>query len=121
MLKRKLILAAGPATLLSGEQLSAMAAHFIRLLCELKHSGAIDKAQQGFAALCEVLFQHHDPALRQLPQRCMRQLLAYLRRPGQGPRDIVRRSGEHACGHARRGQGKSLKKRMWLWLCVCCE
>ena len=37
--------------------------------------------------------QHQaDPALRALPARCLRELTAYAGRPGQGRRDIVRRS-----------------------------
>jgi hypothetical protein len=39
------------------------------------------------------LLQQPNPALRQLPQRCLQQLLAFARRPGQGQSDIVRRSG----------------------------
>lgn len=73
-----------------------MASHFTRSLCALKHNGAIDKTQQGFTALCERLLQQPDPALCALPQRCLHQLLAFARRPGQGRSDIVRRSGEAA-------------------------
>ncbi len=40
------------------------------------------------------LLQQADPALRQLPQRCLNRLLEYARRPNQGRGDIVRRSGE---------------------------
>ncbi|KAL4419934.1 hypothetical protein ABPG75_007032 [Micractinium tetrahymenae] len=82
----------GAAALLTGDQLSHMASHFTHSLCALKHNGAIDKTQQGFTALCERLLQQPDPALRALPQRCLHQLLAFARRPGQGRSDIVRRS-----------------------------
>lgn len=100
--------AAGPAALLSAEQLSFMAEHLTHTLCTLKHNGAVDKTQQGFAALCERLLRLPDPALRQLPQRCLLQLLAHMRRPGQGRGDIVRRSGGWA--------GCALGLRV----CVCC-
>lgn len=85
---------AGAAPLLTADQLSHMASHFTHALCALKHNGVIDKAQQGFTALCERLLQQPAPALRALPQRCLHQLLAFARRPGQGRSDIVRRSGE---------------------------
>ena len=45
--------AAGPGALLSAAQLDRMAAHYTRSLCDLKHYGAIDKTQQGFALLCQ--------------------------------------------------------------------
>lgn len=44
---------AGSTGLLSPEQLSFMADYFTNALCCLKHNGAVDKTQQGFAALCE--------------------------------------------------------------------
>ena len=44
---------AGAAGLLSAGQLSHMADYFTNALCCLKHNGAVDKTQQGFAALCE--------------------------------------------------------------------
>lgn len=44
---------AGPNELLTAGQLSRMADHFTASLCSLKHNGAVDKTQQGFAALCE--------------------------------------------------------------------
>ncbi len=86
--------AAGAAALLSADHLSRMASYFTHSLCALKHNGAIDKTQQGFTALCERLLQQPDPTLRALPQRCLHQLLAFARRPGQGRSDIGRRSGE---------------------------
>lgn len=42
------------------------------------------------------LLQQADPALRQLPQRCLHRLLEFARRPDQGRGDIVRRSGAWA-------------------------
>ena len=93
---------AGATALLSTEQLSRMAAHFTHQLCVLRHNGVIDKTQQGFTALCERLLQAGEPAQRALPQRCLAQLLAFARRPGQGRSDIVRRSGERLRGAPQR-------------------
>ena len=62
------------------------------------------------------LLQLADPALRQLPQRCLAHLLAFARRPGQGRGDIVRRSG--AGRGAGAGHGSGARERGSLRACI---
>lgn len=38
---------------MSAEDLHAMGAHFVQVLCMMKHNGALEKAQAGFVALSE--------------------------------------------------------------------
>lgn len=70
----------------------------LRFLLEIKHNGALDKAQQGLEAVV-TSFMEADPkgismdvAFPDIPGRWLTEALTHLQRGGQGRRDIVRRS-----------------------------
>ena len=79
--------------LLAPTQLDVAGELLIRALIETKHSGAVDKTQQGFEALASTLMGA-DPStsLAELPAQWLTRVMNHLRRPGQSRRDIIRRS-----------------------------
>lgn len=64
----------------------------LRVLLECKHTGAVDKTQQAFTALCTALLAEPAAELAGQPHRWLTRVLSTLRRPGQSRRDIIRRS-----------------------------
>lgn len=70
-----------------------------RFLLEIKHNGAMDKAQQGVEAVVTSFMEANpksnstDIALPDVPGRWLSEALTHLQRAGQGRSDIVRRSG----------------------------
>lgn len=80
-----------PALLVS-TQLETAGEMLIRALIEAKHSGAVDKTQQGLEALASTLMGADSSFLADLPAQWLTRLLTHLRRLGQSRRDIIRRS-----------------------------
>lgn len=77
---------------LESAQLRSAGDRLLALLLALKHNGAVDRARAAFLALCQRLLAAPEPGLAALPAGWLRDALAFLRRPGQGRSDIVRRS-----------------------------
>jgi hypothetical protein len=111
--------AAAQVPLLDAGQLRAGGELLLSSLLVMKHNGAVDKTQQGFAAVAGRLLC--DPgaagAAAALPARWLAAALAHLRRPGQGAGDIVRRSAglpcavQAVCAGEPRGGARPLAER----------
>ncbi len=85
--------------LISVEQVSALGSLLVRLLLDMKHNGAVDKAHTGLRVLAEPLLKDAHPGLNSLPAAWLAACQARMVRPGQGLGDIVRRSGGITFAH----------------------
>ena len=100
-----------PKSLVPGEVLRGAGALLLRAMLGFKHSGAVDKTQQGLTAIAATLLGAPDAALAALPQAWMEETMAHLLRPGQSLRDIMKRSAGlplvvQGLMHAQPGGGK---------------
>lgn len=81
------------AHLLPTPTLEALGSMLLHALLEMKHTGAVDKCQAAFHAVCARLMHSPDPAAAALPLTWAHLVVDRLEAGGQCRDDIVRRSG----------------------------